>query len=55
MNNKYVNYISPQQYTLDPTNQQKKKKKSSHKPILGNTSHSTKFGYYFIQYIFIGC
>ena len=25
MNNKYVNYITPQQDTLDPTNQQKKK------------------------------
>ena len=26
MNNKYVNYITLQQYTSDPTNQQKKRK-----------------------------
>ena len=29
MNNKYVNYITLQQYASDPTNQQKKKKKQS--------------------------
>ena len=38
MNNKYINYITLQQYTSDPTNQQKT---SSHRPILSNISHST--------------
>ena len=28
MNNKYLNYITLQQYASDPTNQQKKKKKA---------------------------
>ena len=34
MNNKYVNYITPQQDTLDPANQQKKKKKAVTDPFL---------------------
>ena len=47
INNKYINYITLQQYTSDPISQPKK---GSHRPIPSNISHSSTI-YHFLMFL----